>query len=113
MNFIAGSLYLTFRNAEIVFWAFVNILQKVKCLFSEGVPLLNLSLDIFEKLLHAQLPLVSAHLVCFFDLIFLFIYLVIYLFIYNIIYFLTFIYLFTLFIYLFIYLFSFLIKLIY
>ena len=62
MNFIAGYLFLNIGNKEEAFWTFVSIMRQVRGLFVEGVPLLNASFDILERMIRDRLPTLAAHL---------------------------------------------------
>lgn len=63
MNFIVGYLYTQIKNTEMTFWTFVSIMQNLKGLFVEGLPLLKSSMDIFEAIIRKHLPVLYAHFV--------------------------------------------------
>lgn len=65
MNFIAGYMYTQIKSSELTFWTFVSIMQSIKGLFAEGLPLLNISIDIFNEIIKKRLPVLFAHFVSY------------------------------------------------
>mmetsp|Transcript_21366 Transcript_21366/g.27130 ORF Transcript_21366/g.27130 Transcript_21366/m.27130 type:complete len:169 (+) Transcript_21366:695-1201(+) len=61
MNFVAGYMYTQIRNPELTFWTFVSLMQSIKGLYVEGLPLLNTSIDIFDEIIRRHLPVLYAH----------------------------------------------------
>eukprot|EP01094_Clydonella_sp_ATCC50884_P016233 TRINITY_DN2699_c0_g1_i3.p1 TRINITY_DN2699_c0_g1~~TRINITY_DN2699_c0_g1_i3.p1 ORF type:complete len:373 (+),score=69.99 TRINITY_DN2699_c0_g1_i3:199-1317(+) len=61
MNFIAAHLYIVLGDAESAFWALVQVMKDIKGLFTEGLSMYNMCLDIFENLCHKHLPNIAGH----------------------------------------------------
>jgi TBC1 domain family member 10 len=47
---------------QTTFWSLVQVMKTVKGLFSSGLPLYNLCLDLFGQLCRKHLPTISGHL---------------------------------------------------